>query len=44
MMCPICSEELEAAITFGCRAFNVCFECNYLTEPEKFKTDESIDD
>lgn len=35
-MCPICSEELEEAITFKLMAFGICFDCNYVTEPEKY--------
>jgi len=35
-LCPICSGELEAAITFGAIAFEVCFDCSYMTNPKKF--------
>ena len=34
-LCPICSEKLEAAITFSQKTFKVCFPCNYISEPEQ---------
>lgn len=33
-LCPVCSKELEAAVTFGAKQFKVCFDCNYLSVPE----------
>lgn len=34
-MCPICSEEMRPAITFDFLTFEICFDCNYVTEPVK---------
>jgi RNA polymerase subunit RPABC4/transcription elongation factor Spt4 len=35
-MCPICGEKLDSAITFKLMDFNICFDCNYVTEPKKY--------
>jgi len=43
-MCPICSEELDPAITFSAKAFYICFPCNYTTEPNQIEIAEEIDD
>lgn len=31
-LCPICSEKLEAAITFGLRKLSICIDCSYVKE------------
>jgi NMD protein affecting ribosome stability and mRNA decay len=35
-LCPVCSKELEPAITFGGMTFEICFDCNFITEPKKY--------
>ena len=32
--CPICHKETIPCVTKDLKAFEVCFECNYISEPK----------